>query len=123
MDATREILVVEDDETLNSIVCRFVAIAGFSARSALDGASALKLAKERAPAVVLLDLMLPDMTGFEVCQQLKGDQSTSGAPVVMVTALTDEESRQRGMQCGAVDYLTKPFDPDQLIEAIKKHAA
>ena len=66
--------------------------------------------------------MLPDVDGFEVCKRLKADINTRSIPVIMLTAMTGEESRNKGRECGAVDYLTKPFDPDQLIHAISEHA-
>jgi DNA-binding response OmpR family regulator len=114
MDQKQDVLVVEDDEALNSIVCRFVKLAGFTVRGALDGESAFRAIEERLPSLVLLDLMLPDTTGFAICQQLKHTDRT---------AMADDESRKRGLACGAVAYLTKPFDPDQLIGMIRDHVA
>ena len=123
MEQTRNVLVVEDDTALNKLICRYFRMAGYSVHSALDGMSALREALAHPPLIVLLDLMLPDTTGFEVCRALKQDERTCSVPVVMVTALTDEESRRHGMECGAVEYVVKPFDPDMLIETVKKHAA
>jgi DNA-binding response OmpR family regulator len=122
MDRKYDVLVVEDDAALNRLICHFVGLAGHSVHSALDGGSALLAAEEHPPALVLLDLMLPDITGFEVCQELKRNQRTRAVTVVMITALGDEESRRRGMECGATEYLVKPFDPDLLIETVKKYA-
>ncbi|MGA2585169.1 MAG: response regulator [Tepidisphaeraceae bacterium] len=122
MEDKKEVLVVEDDEGLNDIVCRYVKLAGCSARGALDGQTALRAVKEHVPSMVLLDLMLPDTTGFAVCEQLKRDDSTRCVPVVMMTALADDESRRRGLACGAIEYMTKPFDPDRLIAVIRKYA-
>jgi DNA-binding response OmpR family regulator len=123
MQESREILVVEDDEVLNSVVCRYVSIAGYDCRPALDGGAALHAIEESPPRLVLLDLMLPDISGFDICKQLKSDPRTSKVPVVMVTSLSDDESRRQGMACGASAYLTKPFDPDQLIQTIQRWAA
>jgi DNA-binding response OmpR family regulator len=123
MDHKFDVLVVEDDASLNSLICHFVQLTGYSVHSALDGGSALFAARAHPPVLVLLDLMLPDITGFEVCQELKRDATTSSAIVVMVTALGDDESRKRGMQCGAAEYMVKPFLPDQLIDTIKRYAA
>jgi DNA-binding response OmpR family regulator len=67
--------------------------------------------------------MLPDTTGFEVCLELKRDKRTRDIPIIMVTALTDDESRRRGMQCGAIEYVIKPFDPEELIGTVRKRAA
>jgi DNA-binding response OmpR family regulator len=123
MEPDRDVLVVEDDESLNALICRFVKIAGFPYRAALDGASALKQAIERLPRLILLDVMLPDTTGFEVCKQLKEDPRTNDVPIVMVTALGDDQNRERGLKAGAVAYLPKPFSSDALIKLIKLHAA
>jgi DNA-binding response OmpR family regulator len=118
----RSILVVEDDREINELVGAYAQIAGFEYRPALDGTSALREAHARRPAAVVLDLMLPDIDGFEVCKQLKNETDTRLVPVIMLTALTDDASKQRGRECGASEYLTKPFDPDRLMAALEKHA-
>src|SRR5208283_2566412 len=104
-------------------VCNYVTMAGYEVRAALDGGSALQAALEHLPKLVLLDLMLPDTSGFDVCEQLKRNPRTCQVPVVMMTALDDEESRRHGFACGASAYLTKPFDPDHLIQTIRRWAA
>ena len=118
----RSVLVVEDDREINELVGAYAQIAGFEYRPALDGTSALREAHARRPAAVVLDLMLPDIDGFEVCRQLKNQADTRVVPVIMLTALTDDASKQRGRECGASEYLTKPFDPDRLMAALEKHA-
>lgn len=123
MKRKHEVLVVDDDKLLNKMMCELLGMAGHPARSALDGKSALLAAREHPPELVLLDLMLPDTTGFEVCQELKRNELTRSAIVIIISALDDDESRVRGMECGATEYLVKPFHPDQLIETIKKYAA
>ena len=95
MDRKYDVLVVEDDAALNRLFCQFVELAGHSVHYALDGGSALLAADEHPPALVLLDLMLPDLTGYEVCKELKRSDRTSTVTVVMVTAMGDEESRRR----------------------------
>jgi two-component system, OmpR family, response regulator len=117
------VLVVEDDSSLNQLVGAYVELAGFDYRPALDGQSALRAAAERPPSMVILDLMLPDMDGFEVCRQLKSGPRTAGVPVLMLTALTQDDSRRRGLECGAARYMTKPFDPDELMSAIRDTAS
>jgi two-component system phosphate regulon response regulator PhoB len=118
----RDVLVVEDDADMNQIVGAYVQMTGLGYRPAIDGQSALREARAKTPAVILLDLMLPDIDGFEVCRQLKNDPTTAAVPVVFLTALDQEESRRKGLACGAVEYLTKPFDPDRLMHAIRRHA-
>jgi DNA-binding response OmpR family regulator len=115
-------LVVEDDAQLNELVGAYVKLAGLGYRAALDGESALCEAQRQCPALVILDIMLPDIDGFEVCRRLKSNPATSAVPVLMLTALSRDESRRKGLECGAAAYMTKPFDPDQLMAAIRKHA-
>ncbi len=117
-----DVLVVEDDAQINELVGAYVQIAGFGYRAAFDGATALTAVRTRLPALIILDLMLPDTDGFEIAKQLKRDDTTASVPILMLTALDRAEQRQRGMDAGAVKYMTKPFDPDRLIDAIRSHA-
>ena len=120
-----DVLVVEDDREINELVCAYAEIAGFSPRSALNGSDALDQVRRRRPSLIVLDLMLPDLDGFEVCRRVRDEAKASGRPIpviVILTALDGAKSRQQGFECGAVDYLTKPFDPDRLMEVIAKHA-
>ena len=121
-DGTPEVLVVEDDPEINELVGAYARIAGFEYRAALDGASAIDQAMQHPPAVVVLDLMLPDMDGFEVCRRLKRVFAGGRVPVIILTALDNDDSRKEGRDCGADEYLTKPFDPDQLIDTISRYA-
>jgi len=118
----KSVLVVEDDQEVNALVGEYAKICGYEYRAALTGARALEEAHQSHPALVILDLMLPDLNGFEVCKRLKSDVSTQNIPVIMLTAMSGDECREQGRKCGAVDYLTKPFDPEQLIQSIAKHA-
>ena len=115
-----DVLVVEDDAQLNELVGAYVKIAGFGYRHALDGTTAISEAQAHHPKLIILDIMLPDIDGFEVCRRLKSDQATRAIPVLMLTALSQEESRRKGMELGASGYMTKPFDPDKLIAAIQE---
>jgi DNA-binding response OmpR family regulator len=105
------VLVVDDDPTVSDVVRRYLERAGFDVDKAADGPSALALAAERAPDLVVLDLMLPGMSGLEVCRRLR---QTSDVPVVMLTALGEESDRVVGFETGADDYVTKPFSPREL---------
>jgi len=118
----RSVLVVEDDQEINSLVGAYAELCGFTYRPALNGRRAIEEAHAHTPALVVLDLMLPDLDGFEVCKQLKADRQTRDIPVIMLTALSGEQDRARGRACGAEDYLTKPFNPDQLMQSIAQHA-
>jgi DNA-binding response OmpR family regulator len=118
----RSVLVVEDDQEINALVGAYAELCGFKYRPAFNGTRALEEARANAPALVVLDLMLPDLDGFEVCKRLKAAADTQDIPVIMLTALSGEKDRERGRQCGAEDYLTKPFNPDRLMESIAQHA-
>ena len=120
--AGAEVLVVEDDAQINELVGAYVQIAGYEYRAALDGAAALAAVRDRLPCLIILDLMLPDTDGFEIARHLKSDEKTAAVPIVMLTALDRDEQRKRGLAAGAVKYMTKPFDPDQLIDAIRANA-
>jgi DNA-binding response OmpR family regulator len=121
MDSDHDVLVVEDDADLNGLVGAYAQLAGLNFRSALDGKSALRQAAEKRPALILLDLMLPDIDGLEVCRRLKSDRRTANVPVVFLTALNRDHCGLRPDDYQPDDYLTKPFDPDHLIAAIRKH--
>ena len=119
--ALPEALVIDDDADMNRMVGAYAELSGFKCRSAATGQIGLDEVRRSAPAVVLLDVMLPDVDGFEVCRQLKSDAKTRGVPVILITALTDPESRGRGSAAGADDYIAKPFDPDQLMKSLHQH--
>jgi DNA-binding response OmpR family regulator len=114
-----DVLVVEDDPDLNQLVGAYIELAGLGYRPAHTGGDGLAEARRQPPAAIILDLMLPDMSGFDVCQEVKHEEPD--IPVIMLTALADEASRRRGADCGADEYLTKPFDPDDLIRVVTHH--
>ena len=117
-------LVVDDDPTVGDVVGAYLERAGFEVHRAADGATALALAADVVPDVVVLDLMLPGIGGLEVCRRLRLDQPR--VPVVMLTALGEEADRILGLEVGADDYVTKPFSPRELVlrvQAIVRRAA
>ena len=105
------VLVVDDDATVSDVVRRYLERAGFVVDKAEDGPTGLALASERSPDLVVLDLMLPGMSGLDVCRRLR---RTSDVPIVMLTALGEEADRVVGFETGADDYVTKPFSPREL---------
>ncbi len=113
-DAER-ILVVDDEPDIVALVVYHLAKAGYRVSSASSGPDALALAKRDRPALVVLDLMLPGMSGFEVLTKLRDDDSTASLAVLMLTARKDEPDRIKGLELGADDYLTKPFSPQELV--------
>jgi DNA-binding response OmpR family regulator len=111
-----EILVVEDDRKTADLVRLYLEREGYRVRLAADGQAGLALARRHAPALVVLDLMLPGVDGLEVCHHLRAE---SGVPVIMLTARTAEADRLLGLDLGADDYVTKPFSPRELVARIK----
>ncbi|HWE40227.1 MAG TPA: response regulator [Isosphaeraceae bacterium] len=116
-------LIVEDEPEANHLLSMLVQLRGYRADSALTGAEALELAGRRPPDVAFLDVMLPDLNGFEVCRALKTRRATSPAPVVMVTARLSPDNRLECLRAGAEGYIPKPYMPDQIFEALDAAAA
>ena len=116
-----DVLVVEDDPDLNEMLGAYVRLAGFRYRPALDGTSALRELGSHRPSLVLLDLMLPDIDGFEVCRRLRADDSTRDVPVVILSALNEADARRRASELDVQEFLTKPFDPDALMATLRHH--
>ena len=115
----RRIMVVEDHTDTCELLRYNLTVAGFEVRTALDGKQALSVMDRWRPDLVLLDLMLPEMDGFEVCRTLKQIPSLSAVPVIFLTARTDEVDRVVGLELGAEDYVLKPFSTRELLLRIK----
>jgi two-component system, OmpR family, response regulator len=113
------ILVVEDEAALVTLLRYNLEREGFEVIEARDGEEALLLAKERRPDLVLLDWMLPLVSGIEVCRQLRRLPETRAVPVVMLTARGEEADKVRGLDSGADDYVTKPFSPRELLARVR----
>jgi len=113
------ILVVDDEKDILELVGYNLEQEGYSIFKAADGSSALKLAKKKHPHLIILDLMLPKLSGIEVCKILKKDEGTSEIPIIMLTARTEEIDRVLGFELGADDYVTKPFSPRELVLRVK----
>ncbi|ODT02609.1 MAG: DNA-binding response regulator [Gemmatimonadetes bacterium SCN 70-22] len=112
--AGERILVVDDEPDIVALVAYHLVKAGYRVSTASTGPDAVTQARQERPAVVVLDLMLPGMSGFEVLEQLRADASTKDVAVLMLTARKDEPDRIKGLSLGADDYLTKPFSPQEL---------
>jgi DNA-binding response OmpR family regulator len=110
------ILVVEDESSIASFVALYLKNAGYEVRTAATGTEALRQAEAQAPSLVVLDLMLPDIDGIEVCKRLRQD---SDVPILMLTARDEDVDKIIGLEVGADDYLTKPFNPRELVARIK----
>ena len=121
-DSGTLVLVVEDEDDIRNLLAFNLKRAGFTVLTAADGQSGLDLARAHRPPVVLLDLMLPDMAGTEVCAQLRADPDTAGLFVIMVTARGEEDDRVQGFEHGADDYVPKPFSVRELVLRVKAAA-
>lgn len=117
----KKILVVEDDPELMALLCFNLRNAGFAIGSATDGIEAIKKARSLAPDLILLDVMLPELDGFAVCEILRRDAALARVPVVMLTALSSEFGRITGLAAGANEYLPKPFSIKELISQVSRH--
>ncbi len=117
--ANKKILVADDEADVLNLVSNNLKAAGFSVLRAEDGPSALEQARTAAPALIVLDLMLPGLSGLEVCKALKSDAATKFIPIIMLTAKAEEIDRILGLELGADDYITKPFSPRELVLRVR----
>lgn len=113
----KTVLIVEDEQSIVDILSFILTKEGYDTLEALDGPTGLQLALEQNPDLVLLDLMLPGMSGFDVCQRIR--QAGSLVPIVMLTAREEEDDKVRGLELGADDYITKPFKNRELLARVK----
>jgi two-component system, OmpR family, alkaline phosphatase synthesis response regulator PhoP len=114
--SNKKILVVDDDLKIAELVRLYLVREGFSVQIAMDGKEALKIARETRPDLIVLDIMLPGMTGLEVCKTLRNESSV---PIILLTAKTTEQDRIEGLDLGADDYVTKPFSPKELAARVR----
>jgi two-component system alkaline phosphatase synthesis response regulator PhoP len=115
----KKILIVEDEQDILQLVRHYLEKEGFRAVTAMTGLEALKKAKEDTPDLVVLDLMLPEMDGLEVCKRLRSVPDTAMLPILMLTAKAEESDMIVGLELGADDYVTKPFSPKALVARVK----
>jgi twitching motility two-component system response regulator PilG len=119
----KKILIVEDEESLLKLESILLIYKGFEVKGVANGRAALEAVAEDKPDLVLLDIMLPEIDGFEVCRQLKSDPATRHIPVIMLTAKKSREDMVRGEKVGADWYITKPFKSAMVIETIQRFLA
>ena len=114
-----DVLVVEDESDIRHLIVHHLERDGFRCREASTGVEALRAVRTSAPDLIVLDLMLPEMDGFEVCRRLRGDAGTAAIPIIMLTAKSDEIDRVVGLELGADDYVAKPFSPKELVARVR----
>lgn len=116
----QKILVVDDEKELTALVSLHMKMAGFEVITAANGEKALELSREESPDLIILDLMIPKIDGWQVCEQLREDPATKDIPVIMLTARAQIEDKLKGFEAGADDYVTKPFSPRELVARVKR---
>lgn len=116
----KRILVVDDEREIVSSLCMALEVKDYETLTAFDGQEALEVARREKPDLILLDVIMPKLNGYQVCRELKKDESTKSIPIVMLTAKTQESERYWGKETGADEYITKPFDILKLLEVIYK---
>ena len=121
--AKKKILIVEDEESLLKLESILLTSKGYDVRGVANGQEALDAVAEEKPDLILLDIMLPEIDGFEVCQRIKDDPDTTDIPIIMLTAKKSREDMARGEKVGADWYITKPFKSVMVIETIQRFLA
>jgi DNA-binding response OmpR family regulator len=114
------VLVVDDEPHIAQIMKLTLESGGYEVEVAVDGAEGLKRAKEWGPDLILLDLMLPNIDGYKVCRFLKFDQKYSHIPIILISAMGETEDKELGKQVGADLYMSKPFQPDELLARVSE---
>ena len=120
-ESADQILLVDDNTTNLQLLHETLDGFGYKLLAAKNGTTALHIAKKVKPDLILLDIMMPEMDGYEVCKRLKADEATRQIPVIFVTALSDAEDEAKGLTLGAVDYITKPFNPELIRARVRNH--
>jgi len=114
-----KILIAEDEPDIRDLVAFTLRFAGYEVVTGTNGEEAVQIAKKELPDLILLDVRMPRMTGYEACKQIKADSSLKDVPIVFLSAKGQEAEIQSGMEAGAEEYLLKPFAPDQLTERVR----
>lgn len=117
--AQKTILVVDDEPHIVEIVCDYLKQAGFRVITAKDGQTALSMARNEQPDLIVLDLLLPEMDGLDVCRLLRQDPVLGAVPIIMLTARVEEIDKLLGLELGADDYMTKPFSPREVVARVR----
>jgi DNA-binding response OmpR family regulator len=120
MPRPAKILAVDDEPDLIDLMQYHLVRAGHEVTTATNGWEAIHSVRQNRPDIILLDLMLPDLDGFGVCEILRRDPLTATIPIVIVSAWSSPDSRHLGLELGALDYLTKPFSPHELVERVNR---
>lgn len=115
------LLVIDDIPDNIKILLEILTRLHFKVLTAREGQQGIKIAEYVLPDLILLDIMMPEMDGFEVCRQLKSQAATQAIPIIFMTALDDVQSKIKGFECGAADYITKPFQHKEVVARVETH--
>ncbi|HKO27147.1 MAG TPA: response regulator [Solirubrobacteraceae bacterium] len=118
-DSAPTILVADDEEDLRELVAYRLSRSGYNVIGAEDGQEALELAAERTPDLMVLDVMMPKLDGYELTRRVRAEAALRSIPVILLTARSQESDIDRGFEVGADDYLKKPFNPDELVARVR----
>ncbi len=113
------VMVVEDDKEMNQLECELLQIHGMETLPAYSGTEAVDVASRCHTDAILMDMMLPEMDGYECCRNLRGEHCCS-TPIIVITAMDSEETRQKSLNAGADAFFTKPFDPFEIVDALRR---
>lgn len=113
------VLVADDEDDVRDLVVYRLSRSGYDVVEALDGEEAFRLATEQTPDLIVLDVMMPRVDGYELTRRLRAEPATSRVPVILLTARTQENDVSQGFEAGADDYLKKPFNPDELLARVR----
>jgi CheY-like chemotaxis protein len=116
---SKSILLADDEEDIKTVVKFYLESRGYNVLTAYDGLDAISLCEQHKPDLLLLDVMMPVMSGFEVARRLKANPATRDIPIVMLSAASQGDSIKEGLEAGARDYIVKPFEPSKLEELIR----
>ncbi|MBB3047682.1 PAS domain S-box-containing protein [Litorivivens lipolytica] len=117
--SAEQVLLVDDNPTNLQVLYKTLEHSGYTLLAARDGPQALSIAEKAIPSLILLDIMMPDMDGFEVCRRLKANEQTRGIPIIFLSALTDTDAKVKGFSLGAVDYVSKPFQAEEVRSRVR----
>jgi DNA-binding response OmpR family regulator len=115
----KKIIIIEDEPDITGLVTHYLEKDGYRVAAVRDGAKGLQQIKTEPPDLLILDIMLPEMDGLEICRRVRADSKTAALPIIMLTAKGEETDRVVGLEVGADDYLTKPFSPKELVARVK----
>jgi DNA-binding response OmpR family regulator len=117
----KKVLVVDDHPDAINILTIILQQGGYDTVTAKDGIEALQKIHDESPDLVLLDVMMPKMDGYEVCREVKANPETKQIPIIMLSAKTDTASKEKGYQLGAADYVVKPINPSEILNKVKEY--